>query len=121
MKFFSDRLFGHPVLNDTKDENNDYPSKVFDCGFEVKFSENDFTKYSIEYDFNLDSNILNYHIENGDIRFVLRISCNSTLYSSSEYCQQTGSIEIECNRLRQSVEFQGLLIAARSFKLVSNS
>ena len=119
MKYTTDRLFGYPVLLGDSSNDADYPDKKFEPSIKLQLCKSDFTKYTVAYDFHLDSVVLNNLLDEAKAKFVIRIACNKSLFSFSKVCDRKGSLEIDANKLRDQVEISAFLVANESLTLKS--
>jgi len=117
MKYIPSRLFGYPVLGDEPLIDADYPNKKIKVDTKLDLHSEDFTKYTVKYELSLDSDTLNSLLEEGKIEFVVRISCNPSLFSYSEICSGKGSFDVEGDKLRDKVEISVFLVANQTFTL----
>jgi hypothetical protein len=121
MKYMPNRLFGYPVLRDEPLSDADYPNKKIKVDIKLDLHSEDFTKYTVKYELALDSGTLNNLLEEEKIEFVVRISCNPSLFSYSEICSGKGSFDVEGDKLRDKVEISAFLVANQTFTLKSLS
>jgi len=117
MKYVPNRLFGYPVLLDEVAEDTDYPNKKISAEVKLVLNQEDISNYTVIYDLSLDSDTLNKLVHEGKAAFVIRVSCNASLFSKSEICDNSGSFNISGDELRDKAEISVFLVATKNLTL----
>lgn len=121
MKYVPNRLFGYPVLDDESLETADYPNKLITPKIHLILNTEDITKYTINYELTLNSSTLNKLINEKKADYVIRVSCNASLFSQTEICGAKGSFDILGDNLREKIEISVFLVASESLTLKSHN
>lgn len=121
MKYVPNRLFGYPVLDDESLETADYPNKLITPKINLILNSEDITKYTVKYELTLNSSTLNKLINEKKANYVIRVSCNASLFSQSEICGANGSFDILGDNLREKIEISVFLVASESLTLKSQN
>jgi hypothetical protein len=117
MKYDPEKSFGYPVLSPQSD---DYIKAAFQTEIDFNLNPENPGEFIVEYIFACGVKDLRDLVASGGAAYWLKIACRATFYSRMFEVSAEGSIALDANELRDTVEISGFIIGKKECVLSSD-